>query len=162
MSWRARRFCCCSTTRPGTSRAARCCPAPPGAWGWSPAALGLLLLRMPPRSAWAPRPPGWRRPRLARPPARPGFGAGAAPAAGPRYRLHALLREHAGAVAAADDAAEPGEAAGRLRVYSCHAALPAARHFPRRASAYRRPPTSRRPGQAPDISTLGQAAAWLE
>jgi DNA-binding SARP family transcriptional activator len=29
---RARRSCCCSTTRPGTSRSGRCCPVPPEAW----------------------------------------------------------------------------------------------------------------------------------
>jgi transcriptional regulator with XRE-family HTH domain len=34
MRWPARRSCCCSTTRPGTSRSARCCPVPPGAWCW--------------------------------------------------------------------------------------------------------------------------------
>src|SRR5260370_23404858 len=79
-----------------------------------------------------------------------------------RYQLHALLGEHARASAAADDPAEPGEGAGRLLDYSRHTARAAGPHFTRRASAYRRPPTSRRPGQAPDMSTLGQAAAWLE
>ena len=78
-----------------------------------------------------------------------------------RYQLHDLLREHARALAA-DDPAETGEAAGRLLDYYLHTALAAGPHFTRRASAYRRPPTSRRPGQAPDMSTLGQAAAWLE
>ena len=79
-----------------------------------------------------------------------------------RYQLHDLLREHARALAAADDPAETGEAAGRLLDYYLHTALAAGPHFTRRASAYRRPPASRRPGQAPDMSTLGQAAAWLE
>ncbi len=78
-----------------------------------------------------------------------------------RYQLHDLLREHARALAA-DDPAETGEAAGRLLDYYLHTALAAGPHFTRRASAYRRSPTSRRPGQAPDMSTLGQAAAWLE
>ncbi len=79
-----------------------------------------------------------------------------------RYQLHDLLREHARALAAADDPAETGEAARRLLDYYLHTALAAGPHFTRRASAYRSPPTSRRPGQAPDMSTLGQAAAWLE
>ena len=39
-SWRARKSCCCWTTRPGMSRSGRCCPARPGPWCWSPAAGG--------------------------------------------------------------------------------------------------------------------------
>jgi transcriptional regulator with XRE-family HTH domain len=35
-----KRFCCCSTTRPATSRSGRCCRAPRAAWCWSPAADG--------------------------------------------------------------------------------------------------------------------------
>ncbi len=85
----------------------------------------------------------------------------AEPAPG-RYQLHDLLREHARALATADDPAETGEAAGRLLDYYLHTALAAGPHFTRRAGAYRRPPPSRGPGQVPDVSTLGQAAAWLE
>jgi len=85
----------------------------------------------------------------------------AEPAPG-RYQLHDLLREHARALAAADEEAETGEAAERLLYYYLHTALAAGRHFAPRANAYRRPPPSRKPGQAPDVSTLGQAAAWLE
>ena len=32
ITWRARRCCWCSMTRPGMSRSGRCCRAPPGAW----------------------------------------------------------------------------------------------------------------------------------
>jgi tetratricopeptide (TPR) repeat protein/transcriptional regulator with XRE-family HTH domain len=85
----------------------------------------------------------------------------AEPAPG-RYQLHDLLREHARALAAADDPAETSEATGRLLDYHLHTALAAGPHFTPGASAYRRPPPSRWPGQAPDVSTLGQAAAWLE
>ena len=85
----------------------------------------------------------------------------AEPAPG-RYELHDLLREHARALAAADDPAETGAAAGRLLDYYLHTALAAGPHFTPRTSAYRRPSPSRRPPQAPDLSTLGQAAAWLE
>jgi tetratricopeptide (TPR) repeat protein/transcriptional regulator with XRE-family HTH domain len=85
----------------------------------------------------------------------------AEPAAG-RYQLHDLLREHARALAAADDPAETGSATGRLLDYYLHTALEAGPHFTPRSSAYRRPPPSRRPREAPDVSALGPAAAWLE
>ena len=79
-----------------------------------------------------------------------------------RYQLHDLLREHARALAAADDPAESDAAVGRLLDYYLHTVLAAGRHFATRASAYRRPPPGRPPAQAPDLSALGQAAAWLE
>ena len=85
----------------------------------------------------------------------------AEPAPG-RYQLHDLLREHARALAAADDPAETREATGRLLDYYLHTALAAGPHFTPWANAYRRPLPSHRPGPAPDVSTLGQAAAWLE
>ena len=53
-------------------------------------------------------------------------------------------------------------AAGRLLDYYLHTALAAGRHFAPWASTYRRPPPGNPPAQAPDLSTLGQAAAWLE
>jgi len=78
-----------------------------------------------------------------------------------RYQLHDLLREHARALAAADNPAESAAATSRLLDYYLHAALAAGRHFGRPA-ADRRPPPGHRPTQAPDVSTLGQAAAWLD
>src|SRR5215813_3738350 len=46
-----------------------------------------------------------------------------------RYRLHDLLRQHARALAAADDDAETGAAARRLLDYYLHTALAAGRYF---------------------------------
>jgi len=79
-----------------------------------------------------------------------------------RYQLHDLLREHACTLAAADNPAESGEAIGRLLDYYLHTALAAGQHFTPWASAYRRPPPGVPPAQAPGVSTLGQAAAWLD
>jgi tetratricopeptide (TPR) repeat protein len=72
-----------------------------------------------------------------------------------------LLREHARVLAAADPA-ESDEAAGRLLDYYLHGALAAGRYFTPWASTYRRQPPPRPPGHVPDLSTLGQAGAWLE
>src|SRR5262249_29056264 len=85
----------------------------------------------------------------------------AEPAPG-RYQLHDLLREHARALAATDDQADRDAAAGRVLDYYLHTALAAGRHFDPRASAYRRPPLGHTPAQAPDLSTYGQAVAWLD
>jgi tetratricopeptide (TPR) repeat protein/transcriptional regulator with XRE-family HTH domain len=80
-----------------------------------------------------------------------------------RYQLHDLLREHArimvtGTVAVADSEA----ATGRLLDYYLHTALAAGRHYDTRPSTNRGPPPGNPPAQAPDLSTLGNAAAWLE
>jgi tetratricopeptide (TPR) repeat protein/transcriptional regulator with XRE-family HTH domain len=85
----------------------------------------------------------------------------AEPAPG-RYQLHDLLREHARTLATTDGPAESDEAAGRLLDYYLHTALAAGRHFTPWPSAYRRPLPSRPPAEAPALSTLGQAAPWLE
>jgi tetratricopeptide (TPR) repeat protein/transcriptional regulator with XRE-family HTH domain len=79
-----------------------------------------------------------------------------------RYQLHDLLREHARALATTDDQAGRDAAAGRVLDYYLHTALAAGRHFHIQASTDRRPPPGNPPAQAPDLSTLGQAAAWLE
>ncbi len=85
----------------------------------------------------------------------------AEPAPG-RYQLHDLLREHARALAAADNRAESDEAAGRLLDYYLHTALAADRRLASWASTARRAPPGHPPAEAPVLSTLGQAAAWLE
>ena len=79
-----------------------------------------------------------------------------------RYQLHDLLREHARALAAADDPAESDAAAGRLLDYYLHTVLAADRHIPLWDTAYRTRPVVHWPGDTPDLSTLGQATAWLE
>ncbi len=80
-----------------------------------------------------------------------------------RYQLHDLLREHARIMAAGTGAAADSEAAtGRLLDYYLHTALAADQYFVIRASTYRRPRPGNPPGPAPDLSTLGRAAAWLE
>jgi tetratricopeptide (TPR) repeat protein/transcriptional regulator with XRE-family HTH domain len=79
-----------------------------------------------------------------------------------RYQLHDLLREHARALAATDDQADRVAAAGRVMDYYLYTALAAGRHFAPRASVYRRPLPGNPSAQAPDLSTLGQSAAWLE
>jgi tetratricopeptide (TPR) repeat protein len=84
----------------------------------------------------------------------------AEPAPG-RYQLHDLLREHARVLAAADSPAESDAAAGRLLDYYLHTALAAARHFPSWGS-YRHPSAGRPAADAPDLSTPGQAATWLD
>jgi tetratricopeptide (TPR) repeat protein/transcriptional regulator with XRE-family HTH domain len=83
------------------------------------------------------------------------------PAAG-RYRLHDLLREHARALAAADDVAARDAATGRLLDYYLHTALAASRHFPAWPTAEGPAPPGHPPACAPPVSTHRQAAAWLE
>jgi len=80
-----------------------------------------------------------------------------------RYRLHDLLREHARALAAADDPANCDAAIGRLLDYYLHTAVVAARHIATRAGpASDWLPSGRPPAHAPGLSTHGQAAAWME
>ena len=84
-----------------------------------------------------------------------------------RYQLHDLLREHARTVVATDERAESGEAVGRLLDYYLHTALTVGRHFNPSLSVYRRQLPgpgwrSRPPAEAPGLTTLGQAAVWLE
>ena len=64
-----------------------------------------------------------------------------------RYRLHDLLREHARALAAADDPAARDAAAGRLLDYYLHTALAAGQHHRRARS--RPPPSAARPARRP-------------
>src|SRR5262249_57546290 len=77
-----------------------------------------------------------------------------------RYRLHDLLRQHARALVTADGDTETDAAAGRLLDSYLHTALAAGRHFNRVGTD--RPPPGDPPAHAPDVSTFGRAAAWLE
>jgi tetratricopeptide (TPR) repeat protein/transcriptional regulator with XRE-family HTH domain len=85
----------------------------------------------------------------------------AEPAPG-RYQLHDLLREHARALAAADNPAESDVTTGRLLDYYLHTAVAASRQAPMWTTAQDRPPSGQPPIHAPDLSTHQQAAAWLE
>ena len=79
-----------------------------------------------------------------------------------RYELHDLLREHARALAAADDPADREAAVTRLLDYYVHAGLAAGGHFYPWENAYLRPPPGNPPADAPDLSGLREASAWLE
>ena len=79
-----------------------------------------------------------------------------------RYQLHDLLREHARALAAASDPGQSEAAADRLLDYYLHTVLAAGQQFPAWDTAHRRQPDVRWLGDAPDLATLGLAAAWLE
>jgi tetratricopeptide (TPR) repeat protein/DNA-binding XRE family transcriptional regulator len=85
------------------------------------------------------------------------------PASG-RFRLHDLLREHAQALAAADDPSAREAATGRLLDYYLHTALAADKHIPRKNKSPVATvlPPARPPDCAPPVSTQRQAAAWLE
>ena len=79
-----------------------------------------------------------------------------------RYLLHDLLREHARTLAAADDPADSGAAAGRLLDYYLHTAVAAGQHHFARWATQDRPPPGQPPAHAPALAALEQAAAWLE
>jgi tetratricopeptide (TPR) repeat protein/transcriptional regulator with XRE-family HTH domain len=79
-----------------------------------------------------------------------------------RYRFHDLLREHARALAAADDPAARDAAATRLLDYYLHTARAAGGHFPSWTNAQSPAPPGRPPASVPPVSTVGQAAGWLE
>jgi tetratricopeptide (TPR) repeat protein/transcriptional regulator with XRE-family HTH domain len=81
-----------------------------------------------------------------------------------RYRFHDLLRQHARALAAADNAPESGAAAGRLLDYYLHTALAANEHIANSSwnLVVNSLPSARPPACAPSVSTPRQAAAWLE
>jgi tetratricopeptide (TPR) repeat protein/transcriptional regulator with XRE-family HTH domain len=79
-----------------------------------------------------------------------------------RYQLHDLVREHARALAAAENPAESDAATVRLLDYYLHTALAATRHFASWIDAYRRPPAGLAPAFVPGLSTLQQAVSWLD
>ena len=79
-----------------------------------------------------------------------------------RYRLHDLLREHARARVAADDAAAENQAAiGRLLDYYLHTAVTASQHIAWRTSVADSPLWGPAPTWAPELRTEEQAIAWL-
>ena len=78
-----------------------------------------------------------------------------------RYRLHDLLREHARALAADDDAADKQAAVGRLLDYYLHAAVTAGRHTAWHSSVDGSPPPGHRSAWAPDLRTEEEAVGWL-
>ena len=73
-----------------------------------------------------------------------------------RYRLHDLLREHARALAAADDAAENQAAIGRLLDYYLHTAVAASRHIAWRTSIAGPPSPGHRAGLGPGTAHGGR------
>ena len=79
-----------------------------------------------------------------------------------RYQLHDLLREHARALAAADDPAACDAAVGRLLDYYLHTALAVSQRIPNFYPGVGSLPPACPPDYAPSMSTPGQAAAWLE
>jgi tetratricopeptide (TPR) repeat protein/transcriptional regulator with XRE-family HTH domain len=79
-----------------------------------------------------------------------------------RYLLHDLLREHARALAEADDPASSRAAIGRLVDYYAHVAAGASRHIATWTTAGGRPPPSSPPAWVPDLPGSEAAADWLE
>jgi tetratricopeptide (TPR) repeat protein/transcriptional regulator with XRE-family HTH domain len=79
-----------------------------------------------------------------------------------RYQLHDLIREHARTLATADGPADRDAAVERLLDYYLHTAAAAGQHIPSWYATARRAPHGGPAGDAPDLSTPGQAAAWLE
>jgi tetratricopeptide (TPR) repeat protein len=78
-----------------------------------------------------------------------------------RYRLHDLLREHARALATADDAAGNQAAIGRLLDYYLHTAMTASRLIAWRTAIAGPPSPGHRPAWAPELRTEEEAVTWL-
>ena len=78
-----------------------------------------------------------------------------------RYRLHDLLREHARALAASDDAADRQAAVDRLLDYYLHTAVTASRHAAWRTSLGGPPSPGPEPDWPPELRTGEEAIAWL-
>ena len=78
------------------------------------------------------------------------------------YLLHDLLREHARALAEADDPASSRAVIGRLVNYYAHVAAMASRHIATWTTAGGRPPPSSPPAWVPDLPGSEPAADWLE
>ena len=78
-----------------------------------------------------------------------------------RYQLHDLLREHAHALAAADDPADSAAATGRLLDYYLHTAATANRLTAERPPPAI-PPVACPPAAVPQLASQKEALAWLE
>ena len=78
-----------------------------------------------------------------------------------RYRLHDLLREHARALAAADEAAGNQAAIGRLLDYYLHTAMTASQLIAWRTPIAGPPSPGHRPAWAPELRTEEEAVTWL-
>jgi tetratricopeptide (TPR) repeat protein/transcriptional regulator with XRE-family HTH domain len=80
-----------------------------------------------------------------------------------RYRLHDLLREHARALAAVDDAADNDAAIGRLLDYYLDTAAAAGQHIPtRNTPVHRSLPVHKPPADSPVLATAEHASTWLD
>ena len=79
-----------------------------------------------------------------------------------RYRFHDLIREHARALASADQAAERDAAVGRLLDYYLHTARSADRHFPQRTPAGGPAVTGIPPPCGPALPTREDAVTWMD
>jgi tetratricopeptide (TPR) repeat protein/transcriptional regulator with XRE-family HTH domain len=79
-----------------------------------------------------------------------------------RYRFHDLIREHAGALATADDSAARDAAATRLLDYYLHTARAAGGYFPSWTIDEGPEPLGRPPESTPPVSTFQAAVGWLE
>jgi tetratricopeptide (TPR) repeat protein/transcriptional regulator with XRE-family HTH domain len=79
-----------------------------------------------------------------------------------RYRLHDLMREHAGTLAAADPAAECEAAGTRLLGYYLHAARNADRQLARRTPALLSQVNAAPPVPFPDRPGRAAAVAWMD
>ena len=78
-----------------------------------------------------------------------------------RYRLHDLLREHARALATADDAAANQAAIGRMLDYYLHTAMTASQFIVWRTAIAAPPSPGHRPAWAPELRTGEEAVTWL-
>ena len=78
-----------------------------------------------------------------------------------RYRLHDLLREHARALATADDAEGNQAAIGRMLDYYLHTAMTASQFIVWRTAIAAPPSPGHRPAWAPELRTGEEAVTWL-
>jgi tetratricopeptide (TPR) repeat protein len=78
-----------------------------------------------------------------------------------RFWLHALVREYAHSLAAADTPEENRAAIDRLLDYYLHAATAASRHLARREAIADTVPSGSGEASLPRLSTRRQATAWL-